>query len=303
MLWLIVTISFYLILSIVFLVDKYLLTGPISNPQIYTFYIGISWILVLILIPFVDFYIPEISQIILSILAGAIFIYALFWLNKSLRLFEASRVIPAIGGLVPLFTFGLVYIFSFGKESLSFSEATAFILLVFGSILITLEKEKFINRKSLQISILAAFLFSLSLVLTKYVYLAQSFWSGFIWIRIGGFLMALCFFYFMPEIKEEIFKRKSTFKKKTIGIFLLNQAAGGGAAILQNWAIALAPLAYVAIINALQGIQYAFLLILTIFLSLKFPQILEEEISKKILIQKIFAILLIGIGLILLVFK
>ena len=242
MLWLTITISFYLILSVVFLVDKYLLAGPIPDPKIYTFYVGTLGILLLILAPFVGFYVPEISQIVLSILAGAIFIYALFWFNKALRLFEASRVIPAIGGLIPLFTFGLVYIFSFGKESLSFSESIAFVLIVFGSIFITLKKEKLINRKSLQISALASFLFSLSFILTKYVYLNQPFWNGYIWIRIGGFLMALCFFLFAPEVKEEIFKKKISFKKKTIGIFLSNQIAGAGANILQNWAIALAGL-------------------------------------------------------------
>ena len=75
---------------------------------------------------------------------------------------------------------------------------------------------------------------------------------------------------------------------------------GAGASILQNWAIFLAPLVYVAIINALQGINYAFLLVFIIFLSLKFPKILKEEVSREILFQKIIAILLIGGGLVLL---
>ena len=303
MLWLTITISFYLILSVVFLVDKYLLAGPIPDPKIYTFYVGTLGILLLILAPFVGFYVPEISQIVLSILAGAIFIYALFWFNKALRLFEASRVIPAIGGLIPLFTFGLVYIFSFGKESLSFSESIAFVLIVFGSIFITLKKEKLINRKSLQISALASFLFSLSFILTKYVYLNQPFWNGYIWIRIGGFLMALCFFLFAPEVKEEIFKKKISFKKKTIGIFLSNQIAGAGANILQNWAIALAGLSYLAVINALQGVQYISLFIFATLISFKFPKIFKEEISRKVLFQKIISILLIGGGLIILAFR
>jgi len=303
MLWLTLTISFYLILSIVSLVDKYLLAGPIPNPKVYTFYIGILGILVLILAPFVNFYIPEISQIVLSILAGAFFIYAIFWLNCALRLFEASRIIPAIGGLIPLFTFVLVYIFSSGKESLSFYESIAFILLVSGSILITLEKEKIINIKNLRMSVFASFLFSLSFVLTKYVYLNQPFWNGYIWIRIGGFLMALCFFFFFPEIKEEIFKKKISFEKKTIGIFLSNQIAGAGANILQNWAIALAGLAYLSIISAMAGIQYVFLFIFATLISFKFPKILKEESSKKILLQKVFAILLITGGLIILALK
>lgn len=300
--WLLITILFYLIFAVVFLVDKYLLAGPIPNSKVYTFYIGTLGILVLILAPFVGFYIPGFFQIILSLLTGALFIYGIFWWNSALRLFEASRVIPAIGGILPIFTFLLIYIFSKGKEIFKIWEFLAFILLILGSILITYEKAKKISLKSFKISVIAAFFLSLSFVLAKYVYMAQPFWSGYIWIRIGGFLMAMGFLS-AKEVRNELSKVKINFPKKTAAIFLSNQAAGAGANILQNWAIALAPLVGVAIINALQGVQYAFLLMFAVLLSLKFPQILKEEISRKILFQKIIAILLIGGGLIILAIK
>ena len=338
MLWFLVAISAYLILAVVFLVDKYLLTSSILNPRVYAFYVGTLGILVLILAPFVGFFIPEKSQIALSLLAGAIFVYGLFWFYKTLQLFEPSRALPTIGGLTPLFTLGLIYLFSWGKETLSSKGVVAFTLLILGSILINIKvkenfvlfftsfkasvRERLINLKSLKFSVFTAFLLSLSFVLIKYVYLAQPFWNGFIWKSIGGFLMAACFFIFFPEIKKEIFKNRvprsgmkveknakrssaerGKFPKKTTAIFVTNQAAGAGANILQNWAIALAPLAYVAIINALQGVQYVFLLIFTIFLSLKLPQIVKEEISRKIILQKIFAILLIATGLAILALK
>ncbi len=207
--WLLVTILFYLILAIVFLVDKYLLTGSIPNPKLYTFYVGMLGAASLILIPFVGFYLPGYPKIILSVLAGTVFIYALFWFYKALCLFEASRVVPAISSLTPLFTFGLVYVFSLGREVLSFPEIGAFILLVFGSFLITAEKEKFINLKSVKVSAICAFFLSLSFVLLKQVYLVMPFWPGFIWTRIGGFLTALCFLIFMKEVKEEILTGKA----------------------------------------------------------------------------------------------
>lgn len=298
--WLLVAILSYFILAVVFLIDKYLLVSSIPNPKVYAFYVGILGILSLFFAPFVGFYIPETYQITLGILAGAIFVFALLWFYKALSLFEASRVVPAIGGLTPLFTFGLVYLFSRGQEILSFSEFIAFLLLIFGSVLIVSEKDKFINSKSLKISLIAAFLLSLSFIFTKYLYLALPFWTGFIWRSIGGVLMAICFFIVFPEIKKEVFKKREKSPPKTAIIFLGNQAMGGVASILQNWAIALAPLIYIAFINALQGIQYVFLLIFTVLLSLKFPQILKEEISRKIIFQKIISILLIGAGLLIL---
>lgn len=299
--WLLIAISSYLILAIVSLVDKYLLTRSIPNPKVYTFYVGTLGILVLLIAPFVGFYIPEIPQIILSLLTGAIYIYALFWFFKSLHLFETSRIVPAIGGITPLFSFGLIYIFSSGKEILSLSEIIAFVLLISGSILITMRRKKLITLKSLQFSVLTAFLLSLAFVLTKYVYLGQPFWNAFIWLRIGGFIMALIFFIFIPEVKKEIFQKREYFSKKTTVIFLSNQVAGAGSNILQNWAIFLAPLAYIPIINSLAGVQYVFLLAFAVLFSVKFPKILKEEISKEIIFQKIIAILLIGTGLVLLV--
>ncbi len=297
MLWLTITISAYLILAIVFVVNKYLLAGPLPNPKVFAFYVGILGILILFIIPFTGFFTPSPFQIFLSLLAGALFTYALFWQYKALHLFEVSRVIPAIGALIPLFSFGLVYFFSAGKENLSFSEIAAFILLILGSVLITFKKGKLITLKGLRVSVIAAFLFSLSFVFAKYVYLEQPFWNSFIWMRIGGFLAALCFLLLFKEVKEEIFIKRVGFKPKTAAIFLISQAMGAGALILQNWAIFLAPLVFLAIINALQGVQYVFLLVFAALISFKFPQILKEEISREVLLQKIAAILLIGGGL------
>jgi drug/metabolite transporter (DMT)-like permease len=302
--WLAVAVFSYLILAVVYLVDKHLLTGSVTNPKVYTFYVGILWILVLFLVPFVDFYVPEMSQIVLSLSAGAVFIWGLLWFYKALHLFEASRVVPAVGSLTPLFTFILIYVFTSRQETLSFNSAAAFVLLILGNILINLRREKFINFRSFRFSVLTAFFFSLAFILAKYVYLAQPFWNGFIWRSIGGFLMAVCFLFIFPEIRKELFSvRKSLLpggSKKTSAIFVSNQLAGAGSAILQNWAIFLAPLALVPVIHALSGTQYVFLFIFSIFLSLKFPKILKEEVSRDVILQKIVAIILIGGGLVLL---
>jgi len=302
MLWLPASIFAYFILAIAFLMDKYLLITRIPNPKLYAFYAGVSGVLIFAISPFVGFFVPPFPQLILSFLAGATSIFALFYFYQALRLFEASRVIPAIGALVPLFTLGLIYIISGGKETLSVSEIPAFVLLILGSFFITYERALDISLAGLKFSILTAFFFALYFVLTKYVYLNQPFWNGLIWISGGGFLMALCFFFLSRDIREEIFQKQATFQKKTMFIFVLSKIMGGGGGLLQNWAIFLAPLAMVAIINALQGVQYAFLLLLVTFLSLTQPLWakragFKEEISRKILFQKIIAILLIGLGL------
>ena len=289
MLWLAPIILAYFLFAIVALGDKYLLKGP-PNPKIYAFYVGVLGILSLFLIPFVGFSIPGILELLFCLSAGTIYIFALLGLYEGLEKFEASRIIPAIGGFSPIFILALTYSFSGGKEILGYRELLAFLFLLLGSVLVTIEPTKKISFKSLKISALTAFLLALAFVLTKYVYLMLPFWTGFIWIRISAFLIVL-FFILFKEVRKEVFSAKSSFSKKTSAFFIFNQGIGAGAFVLQNWAIALAGFAYLSIIGALQGIQYVFLFILAAL-------ILKEGLSKKVILQKAVAILFIGLGLV-----
>lgn len=299
--WLIVAVLAYFIFAVVFLIDKYVLVGSIKNPKLYTFYTGVLRVLIVVLIPFVDFKFPGVYQIILSFLAGGFFVFALLWFFKGLQLFEPSIVVPAIGGTIPVFTFLFVLIVSAGKEIPAPRDLLVLLILIYGSVLISYEKDKKVSFESLRISLTAAFFFALFFVFAKYVYLAQPFLQGFIWISLGGFLTTLLFL-LLKEVRDNLFGVRLKIPTETMAIFVSNQVMGAGANLLQNWAVALAPLAYVAVVNALQGVQYVFLLGLAVLLSVKFPQILKEEISREVIFRKIIAILLIGGGLVLLAF-
>lgn len=305
MLWLIVAILSYLILAAVSLIDKWLLIGPIPSPKTYVFYIGLLQASALLIIPFTGIVIPDYFQLFLALASGFFFVCGLFWFFKGLQFFESSRIVPAVGGILPIFSLLFIIIFSGGREMLSLSDFSAFLLLISGSVLLTYEKSKKFSLASIKISAAAAILLALSFVSAKYVYLGQPFWSGFVLMKMGSFLAGIFFFLlFGREILAEVFKKKEAVaRKKTTVVFFLNQGAGAGANILQNWAIALAPLSCLAFINALQGVQYAFLLVLAALFSWKFPKILKEEISKEIILQKIAAILLIGGGLFILAVK
>ena len=119
-------------------------------------------------------------------------------------------------------------------------------------------------------------------------------------MRIFSAVFVLVFFA-DKAFRREIFAKQNVLGKNTGVIFLSTQAAGGIANILQNFAISLAPVAYLAIMNSLKGIQYVFLFAITLFLSFFFPKILKEETSKRVIIQKIISILLIAAGLAILV--
>jgi drug/metabolite transporter (DMT)-like permease len=301
--WLAITVLSYFMLALVFLVDKYLLVSSIPNPKVYVFYVGALGGLAVLLAPFTGFFLPSCANILLGISAGASFVLGLFWFYKALSRFEASRIVPAVGGLTPVFSFAFVYFLS-GEREISFSVIVAFLLLVSGSVLIVAEKGKFVNFGSFKISLVSAFFLSLSVVLSKYLYsaLPSDFWTAFIWKSIGGALAAFCFFIFFPEVKKEAFKKQEKKSGKTAVMFLGNQVMGAVATILQNWAMALVPFLYVAFINATQGVQYVFLFVFSLIISRKFPSFIKEEISKRTIFQKVLAIAAIAGGLAIMAF-
>jgi drug/metabolite transporter (DMT)-like permease len=296
--WLIITVISYFINAIVALVDKSLLVSSIPNPRVYAFYLGVLSAAILLLAPFIGFSIQvPYETIIFGILSGVTFTYGLYWFYKALGRFETARVVPAIGGLTPLFTFFIIYIFSRGQETFPISTIIAFSLLIFGSVLIVWEKGKFVNLESFKVSLVSAFFLSLSFVFSKYVYNVLPIWQGLMWKGIGCFLIAAVFFVIFPDIKKEVFKKQGKFSSKTAVIFFSNQGMGAVSGFLQNWAIALAPMIYISFINALQGVQYVFLLIVSVILCRKFPNFLKEESFGNSVFVKVFAVLLIIAGL------
>ena len=116
-----------------------------------------------------------------------IFIISLYLYYSLVREFEVSRIVPAIGGAIPILTFFFMYIFSRGETMFSLKEAFIFILLIFGSVLMVIDKSKNIFGKSLIFSLGTAFYFALYFVLAKFVYNSLTFINGFIWIRLAVF--------------------------------------------------------------------------------------------------------------------
>jgi len=297
MLWLIIAILAYFLFALSSLGDKYILIGP-PNPKVYAFYVGILSIVVLLLIPFTGFFIPSLNQVFLFLLYGLIFILALLSLYGGLERFEVSRIIPALGGFLPIFTFVLAFFF-LGQEGF-FSSRTiiSFCLLILGSIFISKGESFNFSLKSLFFAGLSALFLSLCFIVSKIIYLQLDFWHGFIGMRLGVFVFAL-FLMLSKDVRQEIFAKKKAFTKKTTIVFLLVQILGAGAVILQNWSIDLVDVLYISFVSALQGVQYLFLFIF----SLLFYKVFKEKISKNIVLQKSFAIILILVGLIILYYE
>jgi len=298
MFWLTAIILSYLFFALASLGDKIVLAGP-SKPKSYTFFVGVLSLLSVFIIPFVEFGFPSGIGLAWVILEAIVYVAGLYAMFYALEEFDVSKVIPTIGATQPVIIAVLSVLF-WGYQTIKGNEILAFIILLTGSVLISIDKNPKVTKKSLQISLITSILFSLDFVFSKFVYTEMAFWQGFIWMRIFSFVFVLIFL-FDKGFRKEIKGDNSGFSKKTGVVFLLAQTFGGLANVLQSWAIYLVPVAYLAIMNSMKGIQYVFLFILAILISSFLPKVLHEEISKKIIIQKIVSILLIGLGLAILV--
>ncbi len=311
-LWLTIILLAYLFFSLSSLGDKLILTGfkkddlirtkaptPQLNPKLYIFYMGMLNILVIFLIPFIRFSFPSIMAIAWSMLTALVSILAIYFLFIAVEKFEVSRVVPTIGALQPIFILVLTWIF-WGFQAITRVNFLAFILLLLGTLAISIEKTSRVTKEYLIITVFSSLLFSLAYVFSKLVFLSQPFLQGLVWISLFNFLLSLILL-LDKDLRKQVFTKKSDFTQKNKSLFFFTQSAGAIASILQAFAISLVPISHLAIINSLRGVQYIFLFIITLFFSVLFPKVLKEEISKKAIIQKVFSMLVIIVGLALLV--
>ncbi len=319
--WLFTAIVSYFMSAGVHVADKFMLSNKVHSSIVYAFFVGIWSVFNLFLLVF-DPWVPNIQQLIIDLLTGLLFIITLVFWYKALHQSEATRVVPIVGALVPIFSLVLSAVFL--NDNINNRHLIAFFILIFGGILISVKQTKFYffravyeriknifgnllgefsaeyrpTRRLLINSFMAALCFSLFYVLMKYIYLHQPFVGGFVWSRLGTFLGAVLILA-VPAWREKITEHQHEAKKpKNLLTFLLVRIMASLAFIVLNISI---NLGNVAMVNALQGTQYLFLILLILMISSKFPKMLKEEMGRGVVMQKLIGVFLVGLGLYVLV--
>jgi drug/metabolite transporter (DMT)-like permease len=319
--WLTVAIFAYLINAGVFVADKFLLSKKIHSSIVYAFYVGI-WSFLNVFLLFLDPWVPNVQELIIDLLAGLLFLATLVFWYKALHQSEATRVVPIVGALTPVFSFLLS--FAFLGEQLNERQLLAFAVLIIGGILISVKHTKFYEvsmvverfknvfgntfgrihagyrptQRLLVNSIISALFFAGFYVLIKYIYTQQPFIGAFVWSRLGSFI-GVNMILLVPSWRRLINDhRKGGSKPINLAFFFLVRGSAAFAFILLNRAISLGN---VALINSLQGAQYFFLIILVFFISAKYPKLIKEELGGGVAVQKICGALLVGLGMYMLV--
>lgn len=296
--WLVITIFAQFLNAAVSVLDKHLVSKTVLHPVSYAFYSGIFQFVYLVLIPF-GFILPEAKFIIIAIIIGALFTFTLVIFYRAVQFAEASRIVPLVGGATSLFTFLLAYLFL--GERLAANQLAAFVFFIIGGFLLSskLSNGKTVIVKGVFWAVLAAFLFAFYYVIVKFLFSHISFLSGFIIIQFGGFLGAVVLV-LSPANRKAVFSASGAIahgRGKDALLFIPTKFLGALSGILIYYAISLGS---VTIINSLQAVQYGFLLAFAIVCSKKLPDFFKEQIGEKIIKRKILAIVLIGVGLLVL---
>ncbi|MBU4216382.1 EamA family transporter [Candidatus Parcubacteria bacterium] len=320
--WLIIAVISYLINAGVYVADKFLLSKKIHSSISYAFFVGIWSIFNFIILP-LDFWLPNLQELGLDILAGVLFLVTLIFWYKALHQSEATRVVPIVGALVPVFSFILSFIFL--GQSLSERELLAFLILIGGGLLISIKQTKFYlfrqvrervrfvfgdilggihaayrpTQRLILNSVTSALFFAAYYVLIKYIYMHQPFVGAFVWSRLGSFIASVSIL-LIPAWRHSIKESRSDSGGQSGNLFFFFSVRllAAFAFIMLNWAISKGN---VALINSLQGVQYVFLILLVLFISAKYPKVSEEELGGGVLIQKVIGATLVSAGLYMLI--
>ncbi len=309
MMWLMVAICSYILLAVTSLIDKILLSGSLSDAKLYAFYVGILSSAAFLLLFFNIWAGPSAMVIALGIASGAAQIYGSYFYLSALRRMEASRAVPIIGSLVPIFAFLLTALVSGGRAILSPQELAGFTLLILGGWLI-MARGVSLKNGGLYFVLPASFLFALTVILSKLVYLRLSevegnlwgflplsFANGFLLMSFGSVLAALTFL-LSGNVRRIVFGHHSVKKEsKPKSLFFFGQILGAAAFLLQSFSVSIAPQASVPVINAMAGVQYVFLFFFSLVISFFAPGLIREKNDSVSIVQKAAAVILIMGGL------
>lgn len=299
MYWLFTAIVGHITNGIAFAIDKSLLRSAFSRSATYAGLVGGLSCLAIFAAPWVSVW-PKDEYILYGFIGGMTFVFALWAFFGALSRGEASRVVPIVGSLIPILT--IVQAYFFLQERLQARVFFGIAFLVCATILFTLGGSKGrLSRKAIILAIIAASLFAISSISTKAVYASYGFLSGFITTRFAAAVAAcailVVFDYKAGQEVLRIFYQKS--KKKNKGssaaiLALIGQSLGAIGFMCVQWSISQGS---PSIVNALQAVQYAFLVFLALALRTRAKIILGEELTKESLRVKIIALGITALGM------
>lgn len=290
--------------AIVAVLDKYIVSDEkaLPRPFVYAFYSCLLtgfWVVIyfLGLIPFfanlgmptfenVQF--PTIQVISMSFLTAYTFFMALVSMYESLKKADASNVMPIIGTVSALSSFGMSYLFL--NVGLSQGHIVGILIISFGTLLVARSLPEWDTVLHV---VHSGVFFGLHYITMKGLFLETSFDDGFFWSRISFVLFSLSLL-MVPVYLEKIREQTKTTSKKTGALVLVTKILAGAAAFLilkaTDWG-------EVSVVQALDGLRFVFILFITSLFSHWLPtSATDRDTRPNVFVRKLIFTVLIMVG-------
>lgn len=235
---------------------------------------------------------PTIQVVGMSFLAAYTFFMALVSLYTALKSADASDVLPVIGAVSAISTFGMSWLFL--GSTLSPNFIWGIVLLAIGMLLVSQFR---LTASLVQNAVHSGIFFALHYIAMKGLFQETSFDDGFFWSRVGFVLFALSLL-LVPTYYNKITQQTKSTSKATGFLVLANKIMAGVAAFMllkaTDWGD-------VAVVQALDGLKFVFIFILSIMFGRFIPETAgENEHDLKTISRKLLYVAVICVGFVIL---
>jgi len=274
-------------------IDKFLLEKHRISPPVITIYGGIfAFLTGLIMLFATGFYPIDLRSLLIILTSGFLTSIYLLPYYKALFMDETSRVIPLFQ-FYPIFV--LILSFIFLKEGFSISQYVGSAFIIGSGFILSVEKldgKIFRLRRSFFYMMISCILFAIAQLLYKFGVTQIPFWNTLPYEGFGIALGAISILFYKNNFGR--FKKETKKFKRRVFLFLtVNELIYIAGRYTGYFAISLIS---VGIVSILAGFQPLFTLVFGIILSICFPHIIKEVISKKTLTLKFIAIVIMIVG-------
>lgn len=269
------------------ILDKVAVSRQLKNPTEATIIGGGALFLSLIAIGAIGGGTVAPFSVALICLACGVIAHAVNWFYFiALKKEEVSRVMP-VYALMPVITTAFAFLVL--GEKFSTQTYVGIVLIVCGSILISLKPHAggFRLSKGIMFVLLSAIFASSRAIITKYIEGAASDWTIVLWTGIGGLTAVV-----ITELTHN-HKRIQRREHRGVGVLVGSGMLGGIAMTAYTFALLHGP---ASLATALVEVSPVFVLIIASVFAAQFPEMSDEVVTKRVVLQKMLAIVVIGIG-------
>jgi drug/metabolite transporter (DMT)-like permease len=277
-----------------FLVDKYFRNSDTAVLMVFTAFLGVFALPVIWLFEPKVLALPWLATGVMTV-SGILYMAAMLFYLRAIQSEEASVVAPLFQANT-LFTFalGLILLHEMPRWPQILGAAT----IVIGAIGLSLDRELHLGKFKPRLILLmcaATFVLALSSVVFKIFAIHDEFWSTTFWTFVGEGLFGVAILA-MPRYRKQfvhLFRRNPG---PVMGVNAANELINLGGGLGVRFASLLAP---VALVSAISATSTFFVFLFGILLTVFFPRLGREDLSRRNLVQKAVGGALIMAGVVL----